>query len=646
MCGICGIFHFDGHPADDRDHRDVVQMTEALRHRGPDSQGHYWDGPVVLGAARLAIIDPSSTANQPMVSSDGDLVIVFNGEIYNSLELRDQLEKEGVFFRTQSDTEVLLALYRKKGPACLSDLRGMFALAIWNRTQKTLFLARDRVGEKPLVYYQDQKTFIFCSEITPLVGLTRIRRHPDPVGIHYGIFYLHVPAPYTAFKDIRKFPPASYLLISDHHSKIVKYWRGRFGADNIIKDQQEAITELNQCLDDTIRLMSRSDVPLGATLSGGLDSSAVVSALVKERNHLPTFCISHQQHTADREFEAARLVAARYTTDHYEITISPNSINSLGKLIRAYGEPIATPVALHADLLAAAIKPYVTVVLTGNGGDELFGGYPDHRWLYRWDEQNQITNPMGSNANGQTNLGAAIARDVIPWDDHNLLWKLFPGLVWPTRRLKMMAVFCRNLYSSKMKEITAAHDPRVLCQDLFAECQAGNLFDGFLYQQLLLLSQHSIVYIPDISGMANAVEFRSPFLDIKMIELAMRIPARLKVLPERGESGGKFILRQALQGRLPEATLSLPKAGFGSSVPYPRWFWGEWLETVARYLRSPLLMDSGLFDPLRLEVLFIMGCHGRPVPLELMFNLAMIALWLETFWGDKGDQPEWDYGAG
>jgi asparagine synthase (glutamine-hydrolysing) len=635
MCGICGIFHLDGRPTDKRDHEAVIQMTTSLRHRGPDHQGFYQDGPVVLGAARLAILDPSANANQPFVSSDGNLVVVFNGEIYNFLELRIGLEKEGLCFQTQSDTEVLLALYQKKGSSCLEDLRGMFAFAIWDRKHQNLFLARDRIGEKPLVYYQDQRNFIFCSEITPLIELARIPRRPDPVGLHYGIYYLHIPAPYSAFQDIRKLPPACFLQVSKHQTKNGKYWNPRFRPDTRLEDPVEAAYELNQCLDETVKMMSRSDVPLGATLSGGLDSSAVTAALAGERTPLPTFCISYQQTPSDREFEAARWVAARYGTNHHEITVSPDSIKSLGKLIRTYGEPIATPVALHADLLAAAMKPYVTVLLTGNGGDEIFGGYAEHRWLYEWDQQYRFSSAqepiqMNSVLNMEGTKG-----DQRSSPDYFMFQDLPPGLVVPTFRFKAMNDFCRNLYSTKMKDATAAHQPEKLCQTLFEECQADTLFDGFLVQQLHLLSQHSIVNIPDGSGMANSIEYRSPFLDFKMVELAMRIPAWMKVRPEDGDSGGKILLRQAFQGRLPESTLSLPKAGFGSSLPYLDWFWGPWLETVARYLRSPMLAEFDLFDPVRLEVLFMLGCQGRRVPLELMFNLVMIALWLETFWGDE-----------
>jgi asparagine synthase (glutamine-hydrolysing) len=633
MCGICGIFNLDGRPAEKRDEEDVVQMTASLRHRGPDHQGYYQDGPVVLGAARLAILDPSDDANQPFVSSDGNLVLVFNGEIYNFLEIRALLEKEGLCFRTQSDTEVLLAIYRKKGPSCLNDLRGMFAFAVWDRTKRTLFLARDRMGEKPLVYYQEPRTFIFCSEITPLVGLSRIPRRPDPVGLHYGMYYLHIPAPYSAFQDIRKLPPASCLHVSNRNIKTEKYWKACFRPDISLEDPQEAVFELNRCLDETIRMMSRSDVPLGATLSGGLDSSAVVAGLAQERAHLPTFCISHRRDHLDREFKAARLVAARYGTDHHEIIVSSDSINSISRLIRTYGEPIATPVALHADLLAAAIKPFVTVLLTGNGGDEIFGGYAEHRWLYEWDKQNRFPPIKKPSTKGDTSNKGGVAGDPNPLPEYHRLQKLPPGLVVPTLRMQAMEDFCRNCYSSKMKEVTAAYNPGGLCQNLFEESRAANLFDGFLVQQLHLLSQHGIVNIPDGSGMANTIEYRSPFLDVKMVELAMRIPPRMKVRPEDGDSGGKVILRQALQGRLPEATLALPKAGFGSSLPYPDWFWGPWLETVARYLRSPLLSEFDLFDPVRVEVLFMLGRQGQRVPLELMFNLVMIALWLETFWG-------------
>jgi len=305
MCGISGILNLNERGMDFPTEREINGMTEALKHRGPDSAGIFIDGRIALGTARLAIIDLSPEANQPMVIGNGDYVVVFNGEIYNYLELRKELEREGILFFSQSDTEVALRLFIKKGIFCLSDLRAMFAFAIWRKSDQSLFLARDRIGEKPLVYFHHNGIFAFGSEIKALLTLSQISREIDPIGLHHGLRYVTTPAPYSAFKHIHKLRPASYMIVSQKGITTERYWGGAFSTIDLIKDPHDCAQELKRCLDEPVKIMCRSDVPSGATDSAGLDSGVIAATMAKEIPSLDTFCISYQMDGPDKEFEAA-----------------------------------------------------------------------------------------------------------------------------------------------------------------------------------------------------------------------------------------------------------------------------------------------------------------------------------------------------
>ena len=622
MCGICGILRTNGAAVEPRDVQGVRLMTERLRHRGPDGSGQYADELVALGAARLAIIDLSPKAQQPMVAADGDWAIVFNGEIYNYVELRQELEQSGVAFSSQSDTEVLLRLFMQRGPECLRELRGMLAFAVWDRRRRRLFLARDRAGEKPLVYSRQNGAFVFASEIQALLALPWIPREIDPVGIHYGLHYVSVPAPHSAFKNVRKLRPAEWLMVTPEGVESDIYWRPRYSGREMLRSRGECIEAINACLDDTVGLMARSDVPVGAMLSGGIDSSAVVASLAGCLPRFETFCIGYGVAPEGGEFGPARVVADRFGTKHHALAFGAQDISALAAVVRAYAEPVAAFVPMHAHVLSARIGEHVKVALTGNGGDELYGGYDEHRRLLEMERRWRVRRFLDR-------CGIGKAARMLPLRGAGGQASL--GRWAAELRLGAAHDFCGAVYSPRMKALCRDCDPSDLYAEAFESFASPGVLDNFMFQQLALGSQHSLVDIPDISGMAHSLEYRSPFLDVRMIELAGRIPAGFKVAADRRGPGGKRILRDALRGRLPPEIVEMRKAGFGSSIPYARWMLTDWAEMVTAKLESQALQDADLFSAEALTAMLLAAQRARPVPLELLWGVVVLAQWLEEF---------------
>lgn len=633
MCGICGIF-FPAEQSSRTPDRGILEsMIAALRQRGPDGTDIYLDTSVGLASSRLAILDLSNRGDQPMVVDGGDYAITFNGEIYNYLELRKDLEQSGVTFSSDSDTEVLLRLYIKHGVSCLDALRGMFAFAIWDRKQKKLFLARDRVGEKPLFYYYRNGMFAFASEIKSLLKIPEVPREISPIGLHYGLHYVTIPPPYSPFKHIHKLRPSEYMIVSNEGITCEKYWKPWTRNVSKITDRHEAAFEVRQCLENTVKIMCRSDVPIAATLSGGLDSSSIVAMM--SRNSIPfeTYCVSYDNPERDPEFAAARLVATYCNTTHHELTYDNSHLASAAEFIKCFDEPFGTFVPLHAFALSKLIGSRVKVALSGSGGDELFGGYADHRILYELDKNLPSWNAMGK-------AGIDWIAENSPNPSFKPFWQKFRNVVGLSNS-RVLAEFrwlevqklCSEIYTPQMNREIGCNDPLALLMESYEECQSKNLFDGFMFQQLFVGSHHSLVHLPDIIGMAHSLEYRSPFLDREMIELAMRIPAEMKVDLHRGDAGGKMVLRDACKNLLPHEILTMPKLPFGSQIPYHTWMVGSWADYIKTRLGSCKLTDTGLFNTELLVARHERACrNGAPqMELDMLWGVAMISQWLEEF---------------
>jgi len=337
MCGICGKINLTGDPPSEAL---IRRMTSTLHHRGPDDDGVYVKGPAGLGHKRLSIIDLSPAGHQPMCNEDGTVWIVFNGEIYNYQAIRSQLMARGHRFRSNSDTEAILHLYEEEGPECVQKLRGMFAFGIWDEKDRSLFLARDRIGKKPLSYYFDGKTFVFGSEIKAITADETVPRVPDHTAIHHYLTYQYVPSPWTAFAGIKKLPPAHCLLLKNGVAEVKRYWKLSYLPKRRMSEK-ELKAEIVERLKEAVKVRLVSDVPLGAFLSGGIDSSAVVALMAGMMNEpVKTFSIGFKEE-AYNEVRYARMVAGQYRTDHTEFIVEPDAVEVLPKLVRHYNEPFA-----------------------------------------------------------------------------------------------------------------------------------------------------------------------------------------------------------------------------------------------------------------------------------------------------------------
>ena len=497
MCGISGKVVFGGGgPVSER----VIQlMNEKLKHRGPDGEGIYINpqGAVGLGHRRLAVIDLSPAASQPLSNEDGTIWIVYNGEIYNFQALRLDLEKRGHKFKSKSDTEVIVHLYEEYGEDCLRHLRGMFAFAIWDENQQQLFLARDRLGKKPLKYYLGPDFFIFASELKAILPQLKERPEVDKAALPHFFAFNHLLAPATGFKGIYKLPPAHYGILRNGQLTIKKYWQLDF-SQKIKITYQEAKEELQRLLTEAVRLRLIADVPLGAMLSGGIDSSLVVG-LMSQFTRPKTFSIGFAEERLD-ERPFARLAADHFGTNHTDLEVKPDTIKIFPKLIEHYEEPYADSSALPTYYLAELTRRSVKVALNGDGGDEAFGGY--RRYKY-W------------------NLLHYLKKDIY-FDIAS--WRYFKDKIsnfqFPISNLRKL-------------------------DDVFKLA-----YDTFLPNDLLVKM--------DIATMAFGLEARSPFLDQEIVEFAASLPARWKV---RGFQT-KIILKDTFKELLPKEIIERGKYGF------------------------------------------------------------------------------------
>lgn len=625
MCGICGVLNLDGKPAGAPELQAVENMLAAMHRRGPDSKGTYIDGPLAMGTVRLAINDLRSVADQPLLFQyrQKNFPIVFNGEIYNFLHLRRDLEKQGVTFKTNSDTEVLAAMFAIHGGDCLVSLRGMFAFAVWNQESQSLFLARDRLGEKPLVYYQDQERFIFASDLPALLASNLFPREINPVGIHLALHLMAAPAPHSPYKGVKKLPTATQLLVKGAKSESRRYWRLDFSKDPGLSDPLECAAQVRSCLDQTVALMCQADVPVGATLSGGLDSSAVVSAMAPRLGGFNAFRIASQTGRGRLESHSARAVAQRYGIRLNETILEPHDLNGLREIAALHGEPISTIVALDALLLSSHIKQSCTVALCGGGADELFGGYKEHYLVPA------LLKAVSDNGDGQSASDASQKKELC--DLFKRIGQPAPEQLMSNLKYGVDRPPFNLAYGPALRQAEEQTGPGRILRDSFRESGAENIVDALMWQHLTLLCQYSLVDLYDRAGMAHSLEFRSPFLDVRMVELAARMPVEQKACAQADLKGCKQALRLAMQDRLPPNTLNLPKTGFGSTVPYADWFWNTRSELIEERLNSEKLLDSGLFDHGKLQELILLNSCGVNIPIEAILGPIMVGLWLEEF---------------
>jgi len=633
MCGIAGKLYFD--PRRDVARELLERMHQVQAHRGPDASGIHLDGSLGLAHSRLSIIDLSPAGHQPMPNEDGTVWIVFNGEIYNFPELRPDLERRGHRFRSRTDTETILHLYEEHGPDCLRYLRGMFAFAIWDARQRALFLARDRFGAKPLYYHHDREAFRFASEAKALLQDPEVEVRPDPASLSQYLTYGCVPSPASAFRGLQRLPPAHYLTCQDGAVRVERYWR-------LQRDQQaerpeaEWCREIRERLEEAVRIRLMSDVPLGAFLSGGIDSSAVVAMMRRATTGpLKTFSIGFPEREYD-ERGYARMVAERFDTEHHELEVRPDAAAILPRLAWHHDEPFGDSSAVPTFYLAQLTRRHVTVALTGDAGDEAFGGY-----------QRYAAITLGARLDGMP--GAVLLRAAaaglgraLPRGGRRggllLRGRRFLEGLGETAERRYARWLCQFQGSSKRElctpEFLAAAgggDDLAILDRLWRGSGASDACDAALAADLALYLPDDLLVKTDIASMAHGLEVRSPFLDHELMEFAATIPARQKVRGFRT----KHILREALRGLLPDPVLSRPKMGFG--VPIDHWLRHELKDVLQDTLLSSRAVGRGYFRPDAVRRLAEEHWAGRVNHRDRLWLLLMLELWQRTFIDADGE---------
>ena len=632
MCGIAGRFNFrSGAPVDALS---VRRMCRLVAHRGPDAEDVLVNGSLGLGHRRLAIIDLSPAGRQPMSTPDGRLTIVFNGEIYNYQSLRVWLEQRGHRFRTSTDTEVLLAAYAELGLEALGRLRGMFAFAIWDAKDRSLLLVRDRVGKKPLHYRIDRDGIAFASEPKAFFADAGFDAQPDLQAIGLYLACQYVPSPESAFRGVRKLQPGHALLVRNGRVEVRRYWQLAY-TPKVRIDERAAEEEVSRRLTEAVRLRMISDVPLGAFLSGGIDSGVVVALMARMSSQpVRTFSIGFDEQEYN-ELPQARAVARRYETDHHEFVVRPSAIELLPRLVWHYNEPYADESAIPTLYLSDLTRQHVTVALNGDGGDEDFGGYTRYLtrgWLSRYDR-------LPSSVQRAIQLGGRwLPRDATGRMGMASRWLARAGLPLPRRYVRRLMQLDPELQQVVCTPEFLKAAPPYAAEDRALEAWRSAASDDALDA---MLATDVATYLPDcllvkvdIASMAASLEARSPFLDHEVMELAASLPSDLKI---RG-SRTKHLLREIARPLLPDELIDRPKMGFG--VPLDRWFRTELRDLTRDLLLNGRFAARGICRPEQVSRLVEQHETGQAEWHDQLWNLCMLEMWFRTFIDTRPPLPD------
>jgi asparagine synthase (glutamine-hydrolysing) len=617
MCGICGIVDFSRRPVSAPT---LERMRDVMVHRGPDAAGLHIEGHAALGHRRLAIIDLSPLGNQPMSNRDGRIWVVFNGEIYNFQDLRQELTGKGYAFRSRSDTEVLVHGYEEWGLALFPKLRGMFALGIWDGRKEELVLARDHFGKKPLFYLVADDAVLFASDIKALLEVTPTTLHVDPVALDAYLFHLSPTQEHCIYREVRKVKPAHYVVFGAKGQREDRYWFPSFQPKVRLKEG-DAIEEMDRLLRQAVARRLVADVPLGALLSGGVDSS-LVTALVSLLGgpSARTFTVTF----SEREFAEAQYadqVARRYKTRHHVLTLSPDVLSILPALVWEYGEPFADSSAVGVYYVTKAAREHVTVALTGDGGDELFGGYASARASYfaqklaRWiPEPLRRRLPAPANGNGLRNPLATLLRYSArePHIRHDFSLAFSQG--HKTR-----------LYTEEFTRALGDHDPwRIFSQ--YDDAASGlDLMDKNLLRTLMTRLPNDYLIKVDVASMMNSLELRSPFLDLDLSAFSESIPPDLK------NRGGrqKYLLKKLAERYLPSEVIYRPKQGF--ELPVGHWLRNELRPLLAEFVLQGHALERGWFRADYVRQLVDEHLAQRADHTHRLWALLWLEIWFRLF---------------
>ncbi len=621
MCGICGIYELENELVSKEK---ISSMMNALIHRGPDDSGSYIKENVGLGHRRLSIIDLSINGRNPLSNEDNTLFIVFNGEVYNFKELRVELEKKGHFFKSNTDTEVVLHLYEEEKENCVKKLRGMFAFAIWDEKNKKIFLARDRLGEKPLVYGIVENKFLFASEIKSVLAASEKKLSIDLEGLHHYFNYnfFHVPEPYTIFREIKKLPSACWMVFDPSKKQkitIKKYWKPDYNKKKY-KNILGAVNEYKNLIKDTVNSMEVADVPIGALLSGGVDSSTVV-ALMKNKI-VKTYSIGYGKD--DFELQRARKVSKIYKTKNKEVLFSKDDLLLMPEVIHYLGEPLNLMPSIYSLKLCKEVKKDLKVVLGGNGGDELFYGYDGSNSLLLLNKlikfedfiPKSLLRLMAKHANKKSDFYLLCSMLLAPKEKKK-------GEIYRIKGEELR----KKLYTKNALKSLKKLDDGKLIDDLWKECNSREFIEKMYYTGLMLENAHSTTIIGDVTGMANSVEIRSPFLDYRLAEFAAALPVKYKVKSLFSKKYNKYIIKKGAESFLPKEIIYGKKAGFGYNINWPDLLKKEWKQAIINYFEKIDHLD--IFD--KKKFLFMMENHSNSIEnnSKLIMGIFVFAIWHE-----------------
>ncbi|GBE39938.1 asparagine synthetase [glutamine-hydrolyzing] 1 [bacterium BMS3Bbin08] len=630
MCGIYGIV--TDKPLD------IFRMQEAgnmLGHRGPDASGIWTskNNRVGLGHTRLAIIDLSANACQPMSNEacpgcgrrNGSNFITYNGEVYNFQEIRADLEKKGHVFKSLSDTEVVLHSYEEWGEKCVDRFSGMFAFAIWDEKNQRLFLARDRIGKKPLFYYWDGKLFAFASEMRALLALN-ISKSVDLTAVYQYLTYQYIPAPHSVFENVFKLPPAHCLSLQDKKISVKRYWSMDFSKKIEVNSEEDLSADVFARLKESVRKRLISDVPFGAFLSGGIDSSIVV-ALMSELMDEPvkTFSIGFEE-DAYNELPRAREIAELFKTDHHEFIVKFDALNVLPELVRHYGEPFADSSALPTYYLSKMTSDFVKVALSGDGGDESFAGYDRYYALKLMRKFRYVPGVLRSLSLKALDIyGESAGKSRTKRLKRFIQGSLYPqGLEYLHWMTAFSKEHTRSFYGPAMQDVMS-QDPYEYLITLFKRSSAGDIVEKAMDADIHSYLPFDLLVKVDIASMANSLEVRCPFLDHGLMEFAASIPPEYKL---NGRIK-KYILRKAFKGLVPEKVFTRQKTGFG--VPVSKWFRHDLKDYISDTLLSRVSLDRGYFRPEAVRSIVSEHISGKKDHGARLWTFLMLELWHREF---------------
>lgn len=625
MCGICGKLNFDRNARIDP--ALIPAMLDSIRHRGPDDEGTYSDRYVALGHRRLSIID-LKTGRQPLSNEDGTVWIVFNGEIYNFQELREFLLSKGHIFKTKTDTETIVHLYEELGPACVEKLRGMFAFAIWDENQNTLFLARDRVGIKPLYYSLSSESLVFASEIKAILADPSVSPEVDPLMVDRFLTFLYLPGEETLLKGVKKLAPGHCMLVKNGRAEIRQYWDLSFSKAAGSRRGDEAKEELLSLLAETVQLHMIADVPVGVLLSGGVDSTAVLHFAVEQTDKaVNSYTVGFSDPGIADERPYARMAADQFGTRHHEMTITAADFAGfMPRYVWHMEEPVCEPPAIAMYYVSRFARRDVTVLLSGEGGDEAFAGYSNYRNLLWLERGKRAFTPFrGVFARGLSLADSAFHlprfRKYAP-----LMTASFPDYYFS--RTSNPFVYAGDglgrLYSVDFGRSIDRECSVEPVRRLQAHVQEESTLDAMLYIDTKTWLPDDLLIKADKMTMANSLELRVPLLDHKVLEFAAALPSNLKV---RGFTT-KYLAKKALQDRIPRPIIERRKVGF--PVPYEGWLRNELRDWVREILFDRTTCDRGYFSASAVDQLLVRDQAEMRYSKEI-FALVTLELWHRTF---------------